>query len=372
VTGQNFVAGTVDYVAPERIAGEEGNPASDLFALGVLLYRVTEGVSPFLRDTVKTTAAAVAGYNPPAPRHAGRLAPLIMRLLDKDPANRPTAAQALALLETPPDDEQHPAKTARLIIQRLPAEPLRASPFTVFIDGVKEGEIADGTTTEFKVTPGKHTVQLTSGDYKTVKWAAFVKTSYALETRPNDGRGEQITRLRLRRRQPPSSPAARSAANSPAVKAPAVKSLAVKSPAVKTPAVSSPAAGNTTASSTAGGWFAFACLVVGVFALLYWRNVSFADYVTDTWHWSGSPWTVAAGECLHDNTQTTSSVGPMVVVPCFSAAADYTLLGTVDLNQSGGSEDCAEYFTNWPATGGMSVTGQEWNYPDMLLCAAPR
>ncbi|MFB4310613.1 serine/threonine-protein kinase [Actinomadura sp. GTD37] len=83
--------GTPEYLAPERRAGQNSDMASDLFALGVTLYRCVEGALPFPRD-------AVSDWATPPLKYAGPLAVLITRLLEKNPRNRPTAAEALALI----------------------------------------------------------------------------------------------------------------------------------------------------------------------------------------------------------------------------------------------------------------------------------
>ncbi|WP_369205307.1 serine/threonine-protein kinase [Streptomyces sp. PU-14G] len=97
LTATGLLVGSAEYTAPERLRGTEGLPASDLFSLGVTLYRAVEGVSPFHRATRDATLAAVLLEEAPPPQRAGRLTQLITRLLDKDPDSRPTVAEALAI-----------------------------------------------------------------------------------------------------------------------------------------------------------------------------------------------------------------------------------------------------------------------------------
>ncbi|MFI9597472.1 serine/threonine-protein kinase [Nonomuraea sp. NPDC052265] len=105
LTTAGMLIGSPEYMAPERLRGTDGLPASDLFSLGVTLYQAVEGASPFRRDTHPAALTAVLLEEPPPPRRAGRLAPLITRLLDKQPHTRPTVEEALAML-----GEQQPGR----------------------------------------------------------------------------------------------------------------------------------------------------------------------------------------------------------------------------------------------------------------------
>ncbi|MFI1258674.1 serine/threonine-protein kinase [Streptomyces netropsis] len=102
LTVDGSVIGSLEYIAPERLNGADSVPASDLFSLGVTLYRAVEGISPFLRDSRTGTLAAVVLEDPSPLRCAGTLAPLIHSLLAKAPEARPTIPEALALLHAPP------------------------------------------------------------------------------------------------------------------------------------------------------------------------------------------------------------------------------------------------------------------------------
>ena len=97
LTGSGLIAGTPQYMAPEQARGETVDARADLFALGCVLYRITTGRPPFQGPSVTAVLTAVAVDTPPPPRSLNpelppALSHLIVRLLEKDPANRPSSA----------------------------------------------------------------------------------------------------------------------------------------------------------------------------------------------------------------------------------------------------------------------------------------
>ncbi|WP_218025012.1 serine/threonine-protein kinase, partial [Nocardia pseudovaccinii] len=98
LTSTGSVVGSLDYVAPERLSGQEGHTASDLWSLGLLLYFAVEGFHPMRREsTVATLAAVIRGEVPP-PQRAGVLTAVLTALLVPDPDRRPSAEQVDLML----------------------------------------------------------------------------------------------------------------------------------------------------------------------------------------------------------------------------------------------------------------------------------
>ena len=95
VTG--IVAGTAEYLAPERIAGAQAAPASDLYALGVVAYECLAGTPPFVGEPPDVACAHRDHPVPPLPGSVpADVSALVMQLLAKDPARRPGSAAKVA------------------------------------------------------------------------------------------------------------------------------------------------------------------------------------------------------------------------------------------------------------------------------------
>jgi serine/threonine protein kinase len=92
-TGQ--IPGAPEYIAPERILGEEALPSADLWSVGITLYGMVVGRTPFHRTDIQATLAAALSQEPDSHPGVGRLWPVIQGLLRKKPAERWTARQAI-------------------------------------------------------------------------------------------------------------------------------------------------------------------------------------------------------------------------------------------------------------------------------------
>ncbi len=96
-------ARSVDYLSPEQALGHAPDVCSDLYSVGALLYRLVTGRPPFQADDplavisqhMNIAPVAPSWHNPYVPRS---LEDLIMRLLAKDPAERPASADAVRQL----------------------------------------------------------------------------------------------------------------------------------------------------------------------------------------------------------------------------------------------------------------------------------
>ena len=100
LTQANVTMGTPAYMAPEQVQGRVSGSATDLFALGLVLYEMMAGRLPFPGTSLGVMLAkgTETSINPPCKgrsRAASRLNTLILSLLEKDPARRPQSASAV-------------------------------------------------------------------------------------------------------------------------------------------------------------------------------------------------------------------------------------------------------------------------------------
>ena len=100
LTQDNNVLGTAHYVSPEQARGQELGPTSDIYSLGVVMYECATGQVPF--DGEDAISVAVKQMNelpvPPSqinPRVDADLERIILRCMEKDPANRFQTADEL-------------------------------------------------------------------------------------------------------------------------------------------------------------------------------------------------------------------------------------------------------------------------------------
>jgi serine/threonine protein kinase len=95
VTATGMLAGTPAYLAPEVARGTSAGFSSDVFSLGATLYTALEGTPPFgLNPNAIALLHQVASGEITPPRQSGPLTPVLLRLLQPDPDQRPTMDQA--------------------------------------------------------------------------------------------------------------------------------------------------------------------------------------------------------------------------------------------------------------------------------------
>jgi serine/threonine-protein kinase len=99
-TGVNMTIGTPQYISPEQAQGRKLDGRSDLYALGVTLYKAATGTVPFRSSDWFELARMHVEEQPVAPHKKGgslspRLERIILKCLAKHPEDRYPSAQAL-------------------------------------------------------------------------------------------------------------------------------------------------------------------------------------------------------------------------------------------------------------------------------------
>ncbi len=101
LTSFGDVVGTPSFMAPEQINGENISPATDLFSLGVVIYTMFLGHSPFRARGNLAALHRINDYHPPMlhesfPQVPIKLSSLVAQLMEKNHKKRPQSAEAVA------------------------------------------------------------------------------------------------------------------------------------------------------------------------------------------------------------------------------------------------------------------------------------
>jgi tetratricopeptide (TPR) repeat protein len=104
LTQTGILVGTIHYIAPEQITGNQYSAASDIYSLGITFYEMLVGEPAFTAETITEVVERVINEAPKEPRQLRPEIPdslnhLIMKMLSKEPSHRPLAGDVLSALK---------------------------------------------------------------------------------------------------------------------------------------------------------------------------------------------------------------------------------------------------------------------------------
>ncbi len=154
ISATNAVFGTAGYLSPEQALGEPATPRSDLYSLGIVLYELLTGVVPYRADNPVAVCMKHVTEPLTPPRRLDPTIPeavdaLVVKMLAKDPADRPaSASEVLDDIEGARRGAPPPAPTPRTGTPRIgvrkTAKP--ADPAAVATAGGRTAETAKSAT----------------------------------------------------------------------------------------------------------------------------------------------------------------------------------------------------------------------------------
>ena len=155
VTEAGIIMGSLPYMSPEQLFGDPGDARTDIYALGVMLFEMTTGQRPFVKDRREALMFAIISNAAPSVRSLRSDAPdaldrLIAECLRKEPEHRPASAAVVgetlrAMASGAPSGELplRPRNTVRAIAV-LPFRNVSPDPGQeYFADGITEAIITD-------------------------------------------------------------------------------------------------------------------------------------------------------------------------------------------------------------------------------------
>lgn len=136
LTATGDVPGTLAYIAPERLSGEQATGAADVWAAGVILWEMLAGYQPFWSGSPVETARLIAAGPPPLaklrPDLPRRLAAAVDRAVAVDPRRRPSPKRLAVELRAGLDERiqrrrRSHSVSRRALVERAPHAGLAAA-----------------------------------------------------------------------------------------------------------------------------------------------------------------------------------------------------------------------------------------------------
>jgi serine/threonine protein kinase len=128
LTSTGFFTGTIAYLAPELLDGADATSASDVWSLGAVLFETIEGRAAFAGESTPGIIAAIAIKELPRSSRSPQLAPIVERMLRRDPAERMGIAEVASKLamvasgSAPPGSSDRPTEQSRATVLFTPPE----------------------------------------------------------------------------------------------------------------------------------------------------------------------------------------------------------------------------------------------------------
>ena len=99
--GNSTEPGPTAYVAPEQFRNGKGDPRSDMYAAGMLFYKLVTGAPPYADDDPARVIERLEREPPPdLPDHIpDHVTAVFYRMISPDPDRRPTAARVVSVLD---------------------------------------------------------------------------------------------------------------------------------------------------------------------------------------------------------------------------------------------------------------------------------
>ena len=152
ITAHGDVPGTLAYISPERLRGEDGTTAADVWAVGVILWESLAGRHPFWEGGPVGTSRRIQEGAPPLeeerPDLPRALCEIVARALVVNPAGRPGAGRLANDLRSFPRRRKGRGPKPPKVAPAAPAEPrdLRAAAATIARDRLVPGSLAAVST----------------------------------------------------------------------------------------------------------------------------------------------------------------------------------------------------------------------------------
>src|SRR6266550_5184934 len=190
LTQVGAIIGTPRYMSPEQCAGTASlTPAADVYSLGIILYEMLTGVSPFIADTPLAIALKQVSEAPIPPRELVASIPeelerVVLRALAKNPSERPQDANELrrelhVTAETLGLEHAEPSHTPTLNDLRIAGTESPSGRLLIDLNTLRQVQVATGMSATPLINQTDNTLQ--DGSSALPKHPAFDRLNISLD-----------------------------------------------------------------------------------------------------------------------------------------------------------------------------------------------
>ncbi len=153
-----LIMGTVSYMSPEQVRGQDADARSDLWSVGVVLYEMLTGKTPFTGANSVEKLAAVLYHEPDLQEIPAEIVSILKKALQKSPEDRYQTAEEMIVELKRLKQELEFEEQLKMHVSIAPGDPALSERMSQLLGEHPGGEIASGRKRRAKSRTGRRAI----------------------------------------------------------------------------------------------------------------------------------------------------------------------------------------------------------------------